>query len=196
MIALALGRLRGYLSNIDGWKLIDGLLEVPDTMQRTLRLDGQIRQLAEELVSYPSFLYLGRGIHHPIALEGALKLKELSYIHAEGYAGGEMKHGPIALIDHAMPVVALTPRDASYDRMVANVEEVRARGGRVIVICHEGDAEIARRANHVIAVPPSPDLLAPLVSVLPLQLLAYHIAVLRGCDVDQPRSLAKSVTVE
>jgi len=138
-------------------------------MQRTLGLDGQIRQLAAELVSYPSFLYLGRGIHHPIALEGALKLKELSYIHAEGYAGGEMKHGPIALIDQAMPVVALTPRDASYDRMVANVEEVRARGGRVIVICHEGDAEIARRANHVIAVPPAPDLLAPLVSVLPLQ---------------------------
>jgi glucosamine--fructose-6-phosphate aminotransferase (isomerizing) len=196
MIALALGRLRGYLSNIDGWKLIDGLLEVPDIMQRTLGLDGQIRQLAAELVSYPSFLYLGRGIHHAIALEGALKLKELSYIHAEGYAGGEMKHGPIALIDQNMPVVALTPRDASYDRMVANVEEVRAREGRVIAVCHEGDAEIARRANHVIAVPPSTDLLAPLVSVLPLQLLAYHIAVLRGCDVDQPRNLAKSVTVE
>jgi glucosamine--fructose-6-phosphate aminotransferase (isomerizing) len=196
MIALALGRLRGYLSNIDGWKLIDGLLEVPDIMQRTLGLDGQIRQLAAELVGYPSFLYLGRGIHHAIALEGALKLKELSYIHAEGYAGGEMKHGPIALIDQNMPVVALTPRDASYDRMVANVEEVRAREGRVIAVCHEGDAEIARRANHVIAVPPSTDLLAPLVSVLPLQLLAYHIAVLRGCDVDQPRNLAKSVTVE
>jgi glucosamine--fructose-6-phosphate aminotransferase (isomerizing) len=196
MIALALGRLRGYLSNIDGWKLIDGLLEVPDIMQRTLGLDGQIRQLAAELVSYPSFLYLGRGIHHAIALEGALKLKELSYIHAEGYAGGEMKHGPIALIDQNMPVVALTPRDASYDRMVANVEEVRAREGRVIAVCHEGDAEITRRANHVIAVPPSTDLLAPLVSVLPLQLLAYHIAVLRGCDVDQPRNLAKSVTVE
>ena len=197
LIALAIGRTRDYLSNIDGWKLIDGLLEVPGIMERTLAaVDGPTRQLAAELVGYPGFLYLGRGIHHPIALEGALKLKELSYIHAEGYAGGEMKHGPIALIDQNMPVVALTPRDSSYDRMVANVEEVRARSGRVIAIAHEGDTEIARRAHHVIAVPPSTDLLAPLISVLPLQLLAYHISVLRGCDVDQPRNLAKSVTVE
>src|SRR5204863_307860 len=133
-------------SNIDGWKLIDGLLEVPGIMERTLAaVDGTTRQLAAELVGYPGFLYLGRGVHHPIALEGALKLKELSYIHAEGYAGGEMKHGPIALIDQNMPVVALTPRDPSYDRMVGNVEEVKARAGRVIAIAHEGDAEIARR---------------------------------------------------
>src|SRR3989475_524794 len=197
MIALAIGRTRDYLSNIDGWKLIDGLLEVPAIMERTLAaVDGTTRQLAAELVGYPGFLYLGRGVHHPIALEGALKLKELSYIHAEGYAGGEMKHGPIALIDQNMPVVALTPRDPSYDRMVGNVEEVKARAGRVIAIAHEGDAEIARRAHHVVAIPPSTDLLMPLISVLPLQLLAYHIAVLRGCDVDQPRNLAKSVTVE
>jgi glucosamine--fructose-6-phosphate aminotransferase (isomerizing) len=196
MIALALGRTREHLSSVDGWKLIDGLLELPDTMERTLALDGAVRQLAVKLIAYPNFLYLGRGIHYPIALEGALKLKELSYRHAEGYPAGEMKHGPIALIDQDMPVVVLTPRDASYDRMVANVEEVRARDGRVIAICHEGDAEIARRASDLIAVPPSTDLLGPLVSVLPLQLLAYHIAVLRGCDVDQPRNLAKSVTVE
>ena len=196
LIALALGRLREYLSSVDGWKLIDGLLEVPAIMERALALDGAIRQLAAELVGYPNFLYMGRGLHYPIALEGALKLKELSYVHAEGYPAGEMKHGPIALIDRNMPVVVLTPRDPSYDRMVANVEEVRAREGRVIAICHEGDAEIAGRADHVIAIPPSTDLLAPLVSVLPLQLLAYHIAVLRGCDVDQPRNLAKSVTVE
>src|SRR5205809_1051899 len=197
MIALAIGRTRDYLSNIDGWKLIDGLLEVPGIMERTLAaVDGTTRQLAAELVGYPGFLYLGRGVHHPIALEGCLKLKELSYIHAERYAGGQMKHGPIALIDQNMPVVALTPRDPSYDRMVGNVEEVKARAGRVIAIAHEGDAEIARRAHHVVAIPPSTDLLMPLISVLPLQLLAYHIAVLRGCDVDQPRNLAKSVTVE
>jgi len=132
----------------------------------------------------------------PIALEGALKLKEISYAHAEGYAAGEMKHGPIALIDERMPVVVLTPRDSSYDRMVGNVEEVKARGGRVIAICHRGDDEMARRADHVLEVPAAADLLAPLLTVIPLQLLAYHMAVLRGCDVDQPRNLAKSVTVE
>jgi glucosamine--fructose-6-phosphate aminotransferase (isomerizing) len=135
-------------------------------------------------------------VHYPIALEGALKLKEISYAHAEGYPAGEMKHGPIALIDDRMPVVALVPRDTSYERMMSNLEEVRARAGRVLAVCHEGDAEIARRADWVIPVPPAAELLAPLVSVVPLQLLAYHMAVLRGCDVDQPRNLAKSVTVE
>jgi len=197
MIALALGRTRDALSPVDGWKLIDSLLELPDIMERTVtRLDAEIRRLAAALAGHPAFLYLGRGIHHPVALEGALKLKELSYIHAEGYAGGEMKHGPIALVDAALPVVALTPRDASYDRMVANVEEVRAREGQVIAIGHEGDGRLGPLAAHVVSVPASTDLLAPLVSVIPLQLLAYHIAVLRGCDVDQPRNLAKSVTVE
>jgi glucosamine--fructose-6-phosphate aminotransferase (isomerizing) len=141
-------------------------------------------------------LYLGRGVQFPIALEGALKLKEISYAHAEGYAAGEMKHGPIALIDERMPVVVLTPRDGSYDRMVGNVEEVKARGGRVIAICHRGDGEMARRADHVLEIPAAADLLSPLLTVVPLQLLAYHMAVLRGCDVDQPRNLAKSVTVE
>jgi len=196
LVALALGRLRNYLSSIDSWKLIDSLLEVPVIMERTLALDAEIRRLAAHLIGAPGFLYLGRGVQHPVALEGALKLKEIAYIHAEGYAAGEMKHGPIALIDHDFPVVVLTPRDGSYDRMLGNVEEVRAREGRVIAICHEGDLEIASRVDHAIAVPPCADLLAPLVTVLPLQLLAYHIAVLRGSDVDRPRNLAKSVTVE
>jgi glucosamine--fructose-6-phosphate aminotransferase (isomerizing) len=197
MIALALGRARDMLSCIDGFKLIDELLELPDIMERaTAQLDGEVRRLAALLAAHPAFLFLGRGIHHPVALEGALKLKELSYIHAEGYAGGEMKHGPIALVDAALPVVALTPRDASYDRMLSNVEEVRARQGQVIAIGHEADGRLGSLANHVISVPASTDLLAPLVSVIPLQLLAYHVAVLRGCDVDQPRNLAKSVTVE
>jgi len=197
MIALALGRARDMLSCIDGFKLIDELLELPDIMERaTAQLDGEVRRLAAMLAAHPAFLFLGRGIHHPVALEGALKLKELSYIHAEGHAGGEMKHGPIALVDAALPVVALTPRDASYDRMLGNVEEVRARQGHVIAVGHEGDGRLGGLATHVISVPPSTDLLAPLVSVIPLQLLAYHVAVLRGCDVDQPRNLAKSVTVE
>jgi glutamine---fructose-6-phosphate transaminase (isomerizing) len=197
MAALALGRARDCLSHVDGWKLIDSLLELPDIMERTVtRLGDDMRRLAAALAGHGAFLYLGRGIHHPVALEGALKLKELSYIHAEGHAGGEMKHGPIALIDATLPVVALTPRDASYDRMVANIEEVRARGGRVIAVGHDGDGRLGSLAEHVITVPPATDLLAPLVSVIPLQLLAYHIAVLRGCDVDQPRNLAKSVTVE
>ncbi len=165
-------------------------------MEAALALEGRIRDLARQFVGFANFLYLGRGIQAPIALEGALKLKELAYIHAEGYAAGEMKHGPIALIDEYMPVVALVPRDASYDRMVANLEEVKARGGKVIAVCHEDDRDIARRADHVIPIPPAADLLSPLVSVIPLQLLAYHIAALRGLDVDQPRNLAKSVTVE
>jgi glucosamine--fructose-6-phosphate aminotransferase (isomerizing) len=155
-----------------------------------------VRALAARLAEYRNFLYLGRGAHHPIALEGALKLKEISYIHAEGYAAGEMKHGPIALIDESLPVVALVPRDGTYERMLGNVEEVKARGGRVIAVCHRGDDAIARRADHVLEVPPATDLLAPMVTVIPLQLLAYHVAVLRGGDVDRPRNLAKSVTVE
>jgi len=166
LLALHLGRVRGTLSASDG-------------RARLLEL-----------------LYLGRGPHFPIALEGALKLKELSYIHAEGYAGGEMKHGPIALIDEAMPVVALMPGDQSYDRMLANIEEVRARDGLLIALAGEADELIATKAAHVLRVPTAPELLSPVVFSVPLQLLAYHVAVRRGCDVDQPRNLAKSVTVE
>jgi glucosamine--fructose-6-phosphate aminotransferase (isomerizing) len=196
LVSVAIGRVRGYLTEVDGRKRIEDLLEIPDLIQAALGLNDAVAVLARKLAGYQNALYLGRGPNYPVALEGALKLKEISYIHAEGYAAGEMKHGPIALIDGQMPVVALAPRDPSYDRMLGNIEEVRARDGMVIVVCHEGDTEIARRAHEVLAVPAAPDLLAPMVTVVPLQLLAYHIAVLRGLDVDQPRNLAKSVTVE
>jgi glucosamine--fructose-6-phosphate aminotransferase (isomerizing) len=148
------------------------------------------------MAGYKNFLFLGRGIHYPLALEGALKLKELSYLHAEGYPAGEMKHGPIALIDEGMPIIALTPRDASYERMMNTVEEVRARDGRIIVLAHEGDRDIGARAARVMRVPATTELLSPILMALPLQLLSYHVAVRLGRDVDQPRNLAKSVTVE
>ena len=196
LLALSLGLQKGFLTARDGQKRLAELAEVPALMTQTLAAQVDVAALAAKLAAHTNFLFLGRGLHYPIALEGALKLKEISYIHAEGYAAGEMKHGPIALIDERMPVVALTPRDGSYDRMVANVEEVKARGGRVIAVCHRGDHEMTRRADHAVFVPAAAELLAPLVTVIPLQLLAYHIAVLRGCDVDQPRNLAKSVTVE
>jgi glucosamine--fructose-6-phosphate aminotransferase (isomerizing) len=196
LLGLALGLGRGFLTPRDSQKRLAELAEVPALMREVLGEQAPVAGLAAELAGAQNFLYLGRGVQYPIALEGALKLKEISYIHAEGYAGGEMKHGPIALIDERMPVVALAPRDGSYDRMVGNVEEVKARGGRVIAVCHRGDAEMAARADHVLAVPPAADLVTPLLTVLPLQLLAYHMAVRRGCDVDQPRNLAKSVTVE
>ncbi len=143
-----------------------------------------------------SALYLGRGLQYPIALEGALKLKEISYIHAEGYAAGEMKHGPIALVDDELPVVALAPRGATYEKMLSNIEEVRAREGRVIAVATEGDQEIRGKADAVLEVPDFPEELLPVITSVPLQLLAYHVAVLKGTDVDQPRNLAKSVTVE
>jgi glucosamine--fructose-6-phosphate aminotransferase (isomerizing) len=196
LLALQLGLERGVVSAREGQKHIAELLELPAIMAKTLGGMEPVRELASTLAGHANFLYLGRGVHHPIALEGALKLKEISYIHAEGYAGGEMKHGPIALIDERMPVVAITPRDGTYERMLGNVEEVKARSGRIIAICHQGDLAMARRADHVIEIPPAVDLLAPLVTIIPLQLLAYHVAVVRGCDVDQPRNLAKSVTVE
>jgi glucosamine--fructose-6-phosphate aminotransferase (isomerizing) len=196
LLALALGRERRYLSPTDGRKRIEDLLEIPRLITRAISLNPEVAVLARTLAGYEHFLYLGRGVNHPVALEGALKLKELSYIHAEGYAAGEMKHGPIALIEERVPVLAVAPRDPSYDRILGNVEEVKARGGRVVALCHQGDTELAGRADHVLVVPPTPDLLSPLVSVVPLQLLAYHLALVRGCNVDQPRNLAKSVTVE
>ena len=196
LVALALGERRGYLSEPDARKRAEEMLEAPGFIEAALATDREVAALARDLARYPNFLYLGRGLHFPLALEGALKLKEISYIHAEGYAAGEMKHGPIALIDEHMPVVALVPRDATYERMMGNLQEVRARDGRVIAICHPGDHEAARLAAATVTVPAAPDLIAPLVSAVPLQLLAYHIAALRGLDVDQPRNLAKSVTVE
>ncbi len=196
LLALWLGRRRGALLAEDGRKHIQGLLELPRLMERALEKEPEIAELAKELAAYKNFLFLGRGIHYPIALEGALKLKELSYLHAEGYPAGEMKHGPIALIDDTMPVVALTPRDSSYDRMMGTVEEVRARDGRIIALAHEGDREIGARASRVLTVPAAAELLSPILMAIPLQLLAYHVAVRLGRDVDQPRNLAKSVTVE
>ena len=196
LLALWLGRRRGALLAEDGRKHIQGLLELPRLMERALEKEPEIAELAKELAAYKNFLFLGRGIHYPIALEGALKLKELSYLHAEGYPAGEMKHGPIALIDDTMPVVALTPRDSSYDRMMGTVEEVRARDGRIIALAHEGDREIGARASRVVTVPAAAELLSPILMAIPLQLLAYHVAVRLGRDVDQPRNLAKSVTVE
>ena len=165
-------------------------------MSRSLETDAAVQELARHHYRTDNYLFLGRGISYPVAMEGALKLKEVSYCHAEGYQAGEMKHGPIALIDEDMPVVALALQDALYPKMVSNIEEVKARNGKVIAIATEGDEAISSIADHVVRVPPAPDLLSPLVSVIPLQLFAYHVAVTRGCDVDQPRNLAKSVTVE
>ncbi len=196
LLALWLGRRRGAIPAEDGRKHIQGLLELPRLLERVLESEPAIAELARDLAGYKNFLFLGRGIHYPIALEGALKLKELSYLHAEGYPAGEMKHGPIALIDDGMPVVALTPRDGSYDRMMGTIEEVRAREGRVIALAHEGDREIGARVSRVLTVPVSAELLSPIIMAVPLQLLAYHLAVRLGRDVDQPRNLAKSVTVE
>jgi glucosamine--fructose-6-phosphate aminotransferase (isomerizing) len=196
LLGLWLGRQRDAITAEDVRKRIRDLVEIPRLVEQTLELDARAAELARHLSSATDFLYLGRGLQYPIALEGALKLKEISYIHAEGYAGGEMKHGPIALITDGLPVVAVAPRDGSYERMLGNVEEVRAREGLVIAIVQSGDRAVASKATHVLEIPPCADFLTPLLTVIPLQLLAYHIAVRRGCDVDQPRNLAKSVTVE
>ena len=196
LLALHLGRVRGRVTADAGRQRLQELIEVPRLVEAALAREEAIAELTRHLFQRRDFLYLGRGPHYPIALEGALKLKELSYIHAEGYPGGEMKHGPIALIDESMPVVALMPRDATYDRMLAHIEEVRARDGLVVAVANEGDEAIGEKAAHVITVPAAAELVTPLILTIPLQLFAYHIAVRRGCDVDQPRNLAKSVTVE
>jgi glucosamine--fructose-6-phosphate aminotransferase (isomerizing) len=176
--------------------MIQELRSVPDAVRRALACDDAVRQIAERYCHVNNVLYLGRQYHYPVALEGALKLKEISYIHAEGYPAAEMKHGPIALVDRETPSVFLMPRGPIFDKVMSNLEEVKARRGPVIAIACEGDEEVAARADEVIYVPEVPDYLQPVVSVVPLQLLAYHIALLRGCDVDKPRNLAKSVTVE
>jgi glucosamine--fructose-6-phosphate aminotransferase (isomerizing) len=196
LLSLKLGRVRGTVSDAVALDFVKHLYHVPAQMERLLSDDAPIEQLARAFQQHRDFLYLGRGVNYPIALEGALKLKEISYIHAEGYPAGEMKHGPIALIDESMPVVALAPHDAVFEKMLSNIEEVRARSGIVIAVTDREDADLEHRADSVLRVPPTHDLLSPLLMVIPLQLLAYHIALLRGCDVDQPRNLAKSVTVE
>jgi glucosamine--fructose-6-phosphate aminotransferase (isomerizing) len=204
LLALKLGQLRGNLDKAQSIALIEELSRVPAKIDETLRkTSGQCELLAKDFSSARDFLYLGRGIHFPIALEGALKLKEISYIHAEGYPAGEMKHGPNALIDENLPVVVLATRDESdpasklrYEKTLSNIQEVTARSGRVIAVATEGDSTIGGLVEHVIHVPHAPEMLSPLIEIVPLQLLAYYIAVRRGCDVDQPRNLAKSVTVE
>ncbi|MBP7146690.1 MAG: glutamine--fructose-6-phosphate transaminase (isomerizing) [Acidobacteria bacterium] len=196
LMALRMGAARGVLDAGAVRGHLTQLARLPHWLERTLELDGEVQELARRYKERTDFLYLGRGINYPVALEGALKLKEISYIHAEGYPAGEMKHGPIALIDPSMPVVALAPRDPVYEKMLANMEEVKARGGTLIVVTTEGSTEAAAKADHVLTIPDAPPMIAPALLVVPLQLLAYHIALLRGCDVDQPRNLAKSVTVE
>ena len=195
MIAAYLGRRR-HLSRSTSHAYLSALQEIPAKVEAATELSSQCRHIASEFVNAENWLYLGRGLMYPVALEGALKLKEISYIHAEGLPAAEMKHGPIALINPDMPVVVIVPRDRLYEKVISNIEEVRSRGGRVIAVATEGDTQIQRLAEHVLYVPPVPELLQPLVTVIPLQLLAYHAAVLRGCDVDKPRNLAKAVTVE
>jgi len=195
LLTLKMGRLRS-LSILQGREVVRGLARLPELVERVLARAPEVEQIAERMMRASNVLYLGRGYHFPVALEGALKLKEISYIHAEGYPAAEMKHGPIALIDDLMPVVFLAPKDAVYQKVVSNVEEVKARGGRVIAVVSEGDSGLAKLADQKIEVPETLDLLTPVLTVLPLQLLAYYIAVRRGCNVDQPRNLAKSVTVE
>jgi glucosamine--fructose-6-phosphate aminotransferase (isomerizing) len=184
------------MSAEQGSRIAHALTAMPEKIEAILAKNDEIKAIAEAYYRHNNFLYLGRGFNFPVALEGALKLKEISYIHAEGYPAAEMKHGPIALIDEQMPVVFICIQDSAYDKILSNMEEVRARKGKIIAVASEGDTVVRERADHVIYVPHTEEMLYPLLTVIPLQLLAYHIAVLRGCDVDQPRNLAKSVTVE
>jgi len=203
ILSLYLGQMRGHLDEQKSRCLVQELLRIPGKLETILANDAQYEELARKLFRATDFLFLGRGVHFPIALEGALKLKEISYIHAEGYPAGEMKHGPNALIDEKLPVVVIATRERGnessellYEKTLSNIQEVKAREGHVVAIVSEGDTEVRKVADDVIQIPATPDILAPVLEIVPLQLLAYHIAVRRGCDVDQPRNLAKSVTVE
>jgi glutamine---fructose-6-phosphate transaminase (isomerizing) len=201
LLAVHLAQVRGTLAPARAEQLLHGLDQLPVQIEEVLRSNSKLKSLAESLADKRDFLYLGRGINYPIALEGALKLKEISYIHAEGYPAGEMKHGPIALIDEHMPVVALAPNDHVFEKMMGNIQEAKARGGQVIVLTNASrknafDEILDSKTDVVFTVPDADPLLTPILLTVPLQLLAYHIAVHRGCDVDQPRNLAKSVTVE
>jgi glucosamine--fructose-6-phosphate aminotransferase (isomerizing) len=200
LLGLRLGQVRGVLSADASRPHVDALLQLPHLLESTLKLAPEVEEIAVRFHSRTDFLYLGRGINYPIALEGALKLKEISYIHAEGYPAGEMKHGPIALIDEQMPVVTIAPTDHVFEKMIGNMQEVKARGGSVVALTTRGDTKLAtildRSRDYVLELPRAPELVTPILMVVPLQLLAYDIAVRRGCDVDQPRNLAKSVTVE
>jgi glucosamine--fructose-6-phosphate aminotransferase (isomerizing) len=196
LFSIALGHAKGVLDKKKIREMLHEQLLLPEKVEKVLKLEESVIKMAKKYFQAKDFLYLGRGLHYPIALEGALKLKEISYIHAEGYPAGEMKHGPIALIDNAMPVLVLAPKDKVYEKILSNIEEVKSRGGMVIALATEGDASIESLTSDVIFIPASNPYLTPILFTVPLHLLAYHIAVLRGCDVDQPRNLAKSVTVE
>ena len=196
LLAMYLGRLRGALRNSRYSRIVDGLKAMPDKMQEVLAQADAVVEVAAKYCDREDFLFLGRSVSYPIAMEGALKLKEISYIHAEGYPAGEMKHGPIALLDDRVPVVALAPRDSVYEKMVSNIEQVKSRGAPVLAVATRGDPDIEELCDDVLWVPETSDMLSPLLTVLPLQLFAYHVAKMRGCNVDQPRNLAKTVTVE
>jgi glucosamine--fructose-6-phosphate aminotransferase (isomerizing) len=195
LLTLMIARTKS-MSAEEGRNMVKEMKKLPAKVERALKTDKIVEKIAAEFKDHRNFLYLGRGYNYPVALEGALKLKEISYIHAEGYPAAEMKHGPIALIDEDMPVVVIATQDSTYEKIVSNIEEVKARHGRVIAVVSEGDTKLDRLVDYTIPIPMTLDLLQPIISIVPLQLLAYHIAVMRGCDVDQPRNLAKSVTVE
>jgi len=195
MLAIELGRRR-HISSDETSRYMNELLQIPEKISQVLEQSDHIKKIAEANIDRNNWLFLGRGFNYPVALEGALKLKEISYIHAEGLPAAEMKHGPIALIVDGMPAVFIATTGPQYDKIMGNIEEVRARGGKTIVVATEGDKNIKRQADHLISVPDVPEFLQPMLTVVPLQLLAYHAAVLRGYDVDKPRNLAKSVTVE
>lgn len=196
MLALAIGKLRGTISADKVAEVANSIIELPELIKQTLKLNPQIERLSSIFTYAHNFLYLGRGYNYPSALEGALKLKEISYIHAEGYPAAEMKHGPIALIDREMPTVFIAPTDELHEKIISNIQQVKARGGSVIAIVTEGDTTIPEIADHTLEIPKVPECISPIIVSIPLQLLAYHIAVMKGCDVDMPRNLAKSVTVE
>jgi glucosamine--fructose-6-phosphate aminotransferase (isomerizing) len=196
MLAIQLGDMRGTLDETRRMELVRDLRCIPDLVGQCLDRADDIEKVAWELKEAEHCLYLGRGINMPIAYEGALKIKEISYIHAEAYPAGEMKHGPIALIDEDMPVIAIAPKDPWYEKMLSQIEQTKARGGNVIAVATDGDELLQEIADHMLWVPETPWLLSPVTTIIPLQLLAYHTGVLRGADVDQPRNLAKSVTVE
>ena len=195
LITILISKRKGLLTK-EGKKIVDALMEIPAKIEKILKLNEGIERLADEFKDSQNFLYLGRGYNFPVALEGALKLKEISYIHAEGYPAAEMKHGPIALIDEDMPVVFVAPKDSTYEKILSNIQEVRARGGRIIAVADDEDGEIDDIVDYTIKIPRTIEMLTPILTSIPLQLLAYHIAVKKGLDVDQPRNLAKSVTVE
>ncbi|HMQ01251.1 MAG TPA: SIS domain-containing protein, partial [Cyclobacteriaceae bacterium] len=196
MMCLMIAHKKGTIKEMRFQEMLIEMEALPGKVEKVLLQNDRIKEIAKLFNDSKNFLYLGRGFNFPVALEGALKLKEISYIHAEGYPAAEMKHGPIALIDENMPVVFIATHDSSYEKIVSNIQEVRARKGRVISVVTEGDTQIPPMSEFVIEVPATDESLMPIISVIPLQLLSYHIAVMRGCNVDQPRNLAKSVTVE